>query len=58
MLEVLFTLPAATLDMLHKSWSWYRKERDLEVDARTSRKALQVLDGTMIAVDEYGGALP
>ncbi|MFE6891983.1 restriction endonuclease [Streptomyces sp. NPDC057694] len=54
LLEVLFTLRTATLDTLNESWTRYRKERGLEADARTFRRALQVLDGTMVAVDQYG----
>ncbi|MGW9068014.1 nSTAND3 domain-containing NTPase [Streptomyces yangpuensis] len=54
LLEVLFTLPTATLDTLNESWSWYREERGLQADARTFRKALQVLDGTMVAVEQDG----
>ncbi|WP_234433409.1 restriction endonuclease [Streptomyces sp. NRRL WC-3549] len=52
LLEVLFTLRTATLDTLNESWSWYRKERGLEADVRTFRRALQVLDGTMVAVEQ------
>ncbi|MFD7324273.1 hypothetical protein ACFV9D_24780 [Streptomyces sp. NPDC059875] len=53
LLEVLFTLRTATLDTLNESWSWYRKERGLEADVRTFRRALQVLDGTMVAVEQH-----
>ncbi|MFF5488778.1 restriction endonuclease [Streptomyces virginiae] len=52
LLEVLFTLRTAALDKLNASWSRYRKERGLEADARTFRRALQVLDGTMVAVGQ------
>ncbi|MFE2283056.1 restriction endonuclease [Streptomyces sp. NPDC059443] len=54
LLEVLFTLRTAAPDTLNESWSWYRKERGLEADARTFRRALQVLDGTMVAVEQHG----
>jgi DNA polymerase III delta prime subunit len=53
LLEVLFTLRTATLDTLSESWSWYRKERGLEADVRTFHRALQVLDGTMVAVEQH-----
>ncbi|MFC9948853.1 nSTAND3 domain-containing NTPase [Streptomyces pratensis] len=54
LLEVLFTLRTATPDTLNESWTWYRKGRGLEADARTFRRALQVLDGTMVAVEQHG----
>ncbi|MER5618649.1 restriction endonuclease [Streptomyces sp. NPDC002215] len=54
LLEVLFTLRTAAPDTLNESWSWYRKERGLEADARIFRRALQVLDGTMVAVEQHG----
>ncbi|MEU8495215.1 restriction endonuclease [Streptomyces lavendulae] len=54
LLEVLFTLRTAALDTLMDSWSRYRKELGLQADSRIFRRALQVLDGTMIAVDPYG----
>lgn len=53
LLEVLFTLRTAAPDTLNESWSWYRKERGLEADDRTFRRALQVLDGTMVAVEQH-----
>ncbi|MDX2733553.1 MULTISPECIES: restriction endonuclease [unclassified Streptomyces] len=54
LLEVLFTLRTAAPDTLNESWSWYRKERGLDANARTFRRALQVLDGTMVAVEQHG----
>ncbi|MFJ4947043.1 restriction endonuclease [Streptomyces sp. NPDC088760] len=53
LLEVLFTLRMAAPDTLNESWSCYRKERGLEADARTFRRALRVLDGTMVAVEQH-----
>ncbi|MFG2415107.1 nSTAND3 domain-containing NTPase [Streptomyces goshikiensis] len=54
LLEVLFTLRTPAPDTLMNSWSRYREEQGLQADARIFRRALQVLDGTMIAVDQYG----
>ncbi|MFD3910760.1 restriction endonuclease [Streptomyces sp. NPDC058603] len=50
-LEVLFTFGSAGLDDLEESWRWYRKEMDRAADGRTFRRALQVLDGTMVSVE-------
>lgn len=54
LLEVLFTFRTVAADTLQESWTWYRRAMDVEADARIFRRALQVLDGTMIAVDEHG----
>ncbi|GEC07181.1 hypothetical protein SSP24_48360 [Streptomyces spinoverrucosus] len=52
MLEVLFTFRSAPLDDLEESWHWYRKEMDQAADGRTFRRALQLLDGTMVSVEQ------
>nr|WP_253267930.1 restriction endonuclease [Streptomyces asoensis] len=52
MLEVLFTFRSAGLDDLEDSWHRYRKEMDRTADGRTFRRALQLLDGTMISVGQ------
>jgi hypothetical protein len=52
MLEVLFTCRSAGLDDLEKYWHRYRKEMDQAADGRTFRRALQLLDGTMISVEQ------
>lgn len=49
-LEVLFTFGSADLDDLEESWRSYREEMDQAADGRTFRRALQVLDGTMVSV--------
>ncbi|MFF0161694.1 restriction endonuclease [Streptomyces sp. NPDC005263] len=50
MLEILFTFGAAALEDLEESWRWYREGMGLTVDGRTFRRALQLLDGTMVSV--------
>ncbi|WP_246113778.1 restriction endonuclease [Streptomyces montanus] len=52
MLEVLFTFRSAGLDDLEESWHRYRKEMGRVADGRTFRRALQVLDGTMVSIEE------
>ncbi|MDT0613620.1 nSTAND3 domain-containing NTPase [Streptomyces lancefieldiae] len=52
MLEVLFTFRSAPLEDLEESWHWYRKEMDQAADGRTFRRALQLLDGTMITIEQ------
>ncbi|RGP46641.1 nSTAND3 domain-containing NTPase [Rhodococcus qingshengii] len=54
LLEVLFTLRTADLGTLIESWGSYRKEQELDAGGRIFRRALQVLDGTMVAVDQRG----
>jgi hypothetical protein len=51
LLEVLFTFGSAGLEDLEESWRWYRKEMDRAADGRTFRRALQVLDGTMVSAE-------
>ncbi|MFJ2789216.1 restriction endonuclease [Streptomyces sp. NPDC087290] len=51
-LEVLFTFETADLDDLEESWNWYRQEMDQAADGRAFRRALQLLDGTMISVEQ------
>ncbi|MCG6493901.1 restriction endonuclease [Kitasatospora sp. A2-31] len=51
LLEVLLTLQTATLSELEESWSWYRRELDRDADGRLFRRALQVLEGTMVTLD-------
>ncbi|MBO3673973.1 restriction endonuclease [Streptomyces sp. NEAU-YJ-81] len=53
MLEVLFTFRSVSLEDLEESWRRYRMEMDQAVGGRTFRKAIQVLDGTMVS-DERG----
>ncbi|WP_234310695.1 restriction endonuclease [Streptomyces sp. NRRL S-474] len=52
MLEVLFTFRSAPLEGLEESWHWYREEMDQAADGRTFRRALQLLDGTMITIEQ------
>ncbi|MEX1651774.1 restriction endonuclease [Streptomyces pseudovenezuelae] len=52
LLEILFTYESVELDELEETWTWYRKELDREADGRRFRHALQVLDGTMLVIDE------
>lgn len=52
MLEVLFTFKSAGLDDLEESWRSYRKKMERAADSRTFRRALQLLDGTMISVEQ------
>ncbi|MFS4091917.1 restriction endonuclease [Streptomyces sp. AF1A] len=52
MLEVLFTFRSAPLEDLEESWHWYREEMDQAADGRTFRRALQLLDGTMITIEQ------
>ncbi|WNI20681.1 restriction endonuclease [Streptomyces sp. ITFR-16] len=54
LLEVLFTFRTTSLESLRESWSLYREEMGLVADARAFRRAVQVLDGTMVAVDAHG----
>ncbi|MDQ1068835.1 nSTAND3 domain-containing NTPase [Streptomyces canus] len=51
-LEVLFTFEAADLDDLEESWHWYREEMDRAADGRAFRRALQLLDGTMVSIEQ------
>ncbi|MFE7372203.1 nSTAND3 domain-containing NTPase [Streptomyces anulatus] len=51
-LEVLFTFDTADLDDLEESWNWYRLEMDQAADGRAFRRALQLLDGTMLSVEQ------
>jgi hypothetical protein len=51
LLEVLFTFGSTGLGSLEASWHSYRKEMDQSADGRTFRRALQVLDGTMVSVE-------
>lgn len=51
-LEVLFTFGSASLGDLEESWRWYRGEMDQAADSRTFRKARQVLDCTMVSVEQ------
>ncbi|MEW2298327.1 restriction endonuclease [Streptomyces sp. NPDC006743] len=52
MLEVLFTFRSAPLEDLEESWHWYREEMDQAADGRTFRRALQLLGGTMITIEQ------
>ncbi|MET9294152.1 hypothetical protein [Streptomyces sp. NPDC003077] len=52
MLEVLFTFRSAPLEDLEESWHWYREEMDQAADGRTYRRALQLLDGTMVTIEQ------
>ncbi|MEU8687397.1 restriction endonuclease [Streptomyces sp. NPDC048665] len=52
LLEILFTYESVELVELEETWTWYRKELDREADGRRFRHALQVLDGTMLVIDE------
>lgn len=52
LLEVLFTCQSAALSTLEKSWSLYRRALGAVADGRTFRRALQVLDGTMLHLDD------
>lgn len=52
LLEILFTYESVELVELEETWTWYSKELDREADGRRFRHALQVLDGTMIVIDE------
>ncbi|CAM5710525.1 nSTAND3 domain-containing NTPase [Streptomyces aurantiogriseus] len=52
MLEVLFTFGSAPLEDLEESWHWYREEMDQAADGRTFRRALQLLDGTMVTIEQ------
>ncbi|MEU3535115.1 restriction endonuclease [Streptomyces murinus] len=51
LLELLFTWQSADLANLEKSWRRYRREMGQAADGRTFRRAIQVLDGTMVSVE-------
>jgi hypothetical protein len=58
LLEARFVFEPAGLEELdEESWRWYRKEMDQAADGRTFRRALQVLDGTMVSVERGRVAL-
>ncbi|MFJ7593479.1 restriction endonuclease [Streptomyces sp. NPDC097617] len=52
LLEVLFTFQSAELNTLEESWSRYRRALGAAADGRTFRKALQLLEGTMLRLDD------
>ena len=44
----------ARLEEIQETWYWYREELAVSNDLRAFRRALKMLDGTMIAIDgEY-----
>ncbi len=51
LLEVLFTYEMATLEELSRSWETYRTALGQDTDGRRLRRALRVLDGTLIRID-------
>ncbi|MEU1014732.1 restriction endonuclease [Streptomyces sp. NPDC005898] len=52
LLELLFAFGSAGLNELEESWRRYRTEVERVADGRTFRRALQLLDGTMVSVEQ------
>ncbi|WP_424569021.1 restriction endonuclease [Streptomyces sp. CH-036] len=52
LLEIVFTYGSVGLVELEETWTWYLRESEREADGRRFRHALQVLDGTMLVIDE------
>ncbi|MEU7831268.1 MULTISPECIES: restriction endonuclease [unclassified Nonomuraea] len=53
-LEVLFTFERqAELSSLEECWMWYRRALEFPDEGRLFRRALKVLAGTMVAIDEH-----